>query len=280
MLDTHRLPSFIVIGAMKSGTTSIHAYLAAHPQVFMTEIKEPHFFDWEWERGLDWYRAMFEDAGPALARGEASATYTTSRRTALIAERMRDLIPDARFVYLLRNPVERIRSHYAFRVLYFDEQRPIEQAVHEDDRYLRASRYADHLEAFHTSYPRDRFLLLTSEELRHDRAATMRRAFTFIGVDPDAPIEAMETEHFRTREVRKPRPWARRALAIAHRTPIHFLPGAWNLRLYRAMWQPIRSSKSVLDADLEQWLWDQLAPQVERLRDLTDQPLTLWERPA
>lgn len=277
---TRRLPSFIVIGAMKSGTTSMHAYLAAHPQVFMSEIKEPHFFDWEWERGVDWYHALFDDAGSALALGEASATYTNASNTALIAERMRGVIPDARFVYLLRDPVERIRSHYAFRVLYFDERRPIDQALREDDRYLITSRYADHLEAFLKSYPRDRFLLLTSEELRHDRAAAMRRAFAFIGVDPDAPIEDLETEHFQTRKVRKPRPWARRALAIAHRTPIHFLPGSWNLRLYRSMWQPIRSSASVLDADLEGWLWDQLTPQVQRLRDLTDEPLTLWEPPG
>ncbi len=274
-----RLPTFLVIGAMKSGTTSLHAYLAAHPQVFMTEMKEPHFFDWEWERGVDWYRSLFDNAGSALARGEASATYTYDSNTALIVERMRGLIPDARFVYLLRDPVERIRSHYAYRVLYADERRPIALALREDDQYLVASRYADHLEAFLECFPRDRFLLLASEELRHDRAATMRRAFKFIGVDPDAPIGALGTEHFQTQSVRKPRPWARRTHAIARRTPIHFLPGSWNQRLFRATWQPIRPSASVLPADLERWLWDQLTPHVQRLRALPDEPLPLWERP-
>jgi hypothetical protein len=271
------LPTFIVIGAMKSGSTSLRNYLAAHPQVFMTEPKEPHFFDREWDRGIEWYRSLFADAGSAIARGEASVTYTYEYDTPRIAERIHSQLPDAHLVYLMRHPVERIRSHYAFQVLHRGETRPIAIALQEDDFFLQASRYAFHLEAFLEHFSRDRILLLTSDQLRHERVATLKSVFRFIGVDPEVPIENLGTEYFQTRKVRSPRPWARRAHRIARRTPIHFLPSTVNRRLYRAARRGFRPSRTKIPADVECWLWEVLTPQMTRLGELAGPDMTIWE---
>src|ERR671915_544163 len=97
------LPNLIVIGAMKSGTTSLHNYLSLHPEIFMTEVKEPSFFTLEgnWWRGREWYEAQFPVA--AKIRGESSPDYTKHPRHAGAPERMHAMIPDAKLVYLLRD---------------------------------------------------------------------------------------------------------------------------------------------------------------------------------
>ena len=137
-----RLPNFIVIGAMKSGTTSLFHYLQAHPQVFMSPLKEVEFFVEEknWRRGMDWYRAQFAGASPgALAIGEASTAYTKYPEYPGVPERIASSLPDARLIYILRDPIERIRSHYQHRVLSGAEREPLERAVLNDERYMNLS---------------------------------------------------------------------------------------------------------------------------------------------
>ena len=114
-----RLPSFLVIGAMKAGTTSLYHYLHAHPQVFMPSIKELDFFvaGGNWGRGLHWYQKQFAGAGPgAVAVGEASTMYTKYPSVDGVPERIAAHLPEVRLVYVVRDPIDRIRSHYRHRV--------------------------------------------------------------------------------------------------------------------------------------------------------------------
>src|SRR3954447_530769 len=101
------LPNFVIIGTMKGGTTSLYHYLRHHPQVFMTETKELHYFvaDKNLSRGLDWYERNFAGAGDAVAVGEASPDYTKYPIHADVPKRMADVMPWARLVYVIRNPV-------------------------------------------------------------------------------------------------------------------------------------------------------------------------------
>jgi hypothetical protein len=111
-----RLPNFLIVGAMKSGTTSLARYLGAHPQAYVAPEKEINFFErgYVWNRGVDWYASRFEGAGDALAVGEASPSYMYWP-TAI--ERMASVVPDARLIALLRDPVERAYSHYLLFIL-------------------------------------------------------------------------------------------------------------------------------------------------------------------
>src|SRR5688572_24468381 len=108
------LPNFFIIGAMKAGTTSLWQYLRRHPEIFMSKLKEPGYFTEElrWDQGIEWYRSLFDDAGSARAVGEASTSYTKWPRFAGIPARMHALVPEARLIYLVRDPGDRIRSHY------------------------------------------------------------------------------------------------------------------------------------------------------------------------
>ena len=121
-----RLPDFVVIGAPKSGTTSLWSYLRAHPQIYMTPEKEPEFFNDEehWSRGVSWYERLFADAGDALVVGEASVRYAAYRpASASVPQRMAGVIPDAKLVYVVRHPVHRMVSTWWHNRAYLREAR-------------------------------------------------------------------------------------------------------------------------------------------------------------
>jgi hypothetical protein len=200
------LPTFLVIGAMKAGTTSLWAYLRAHPEVFMPAEKELDFFVAEkaWGRGLDWYRGLFAPGAAARARGEASTNYTKHPLFAGVAERIARVLPDARLVYLVRHPIERIRSHYAHAVAAGWERRPLGRALREEPQYLDVSRYAHQLTEYLRYFDRSQLLVVGAEQLRDDRAATLRRVLAFIGVDPTVAPAGLEAEHHPTPRVRRP----------------------------------------------------------------------------
>jgi hypothetical protein len=178
------LPTFFVIGAMKSGTTSLARYLGGHPDVFMSATKEINYFAREdmWSRGLDWYTAHFAAAGDAVAIGEASVSYSQFPQHADAAARIADVVPDARFVYVVREPVERMRSHYQHWISAGWETRPMGEALLLDARYTYPSRYGLQLSRYLAHFPPERILVVTSEDLRSERAATVGRVLDFLGV--------------------------------------------------------------------------------------------------
>src|SRR5919106_4193832 len=98
------LPTFVIIGAQKCGTTALHSYLSRHPEVSMSRPKELDFFveGANWEKGVDWYRSRFD--GAAKARGESSPNYTAHPMLAGVPERMAELVPDAKLIFMVRDP--------------------------------------------------------------------------------------------------------------------------------------------------------------------------------
>ena len=196
-----RLPNFVVIGAMKAGTTSLYHYLRPHPQVFMPKIKELDFFaeGMNWARGLDWYRHQFAAAPrEAVASGEASTVYTKFPRYDGVAERMASVVPDVRLIYVVRHPIDRIRSHYEHRVASGAETAPMEIAVFDNPIYIDYSRYALQVEQYLQCFPREQLLIVSSEELRQHRASTMRRVYGFLAVDPDYVPPTLNREFYKT----------------------------------------------------------------------------------
>ncbi len=199
-LRAARLPDFLVIGAMKAGTTSLYHYMAAHPDVFMASVKELDFFveSANWGRGLDWYGKQFGGAGDAIAVGEASTAYSKHPVVPGVPQRIATCIPGCRMIYVLRDPIDRIRSHYQHRVAIGAERAPLAEAVLGDPVYLACSRYSWQIERYLEHFPGDQLLLITSERLRSDRTATMQRVFRFIGVDPHILPTTMDQEYYRT----------------------------------------------------------------------------------
>jgi hypothetical protein len=181
------LPTFLVIGAMKAGTTSLYHYLRDHPQVFMPETKEVNFFNplRNWRRGVGWYEEQFADAPPEVtALGEASTSYTKYPWVEGVPERIASVLGDVLLIYVVRHPIERMRSQYLHQVATGQEWRPIEEAFTKEPMYLHISRYAFQLDRYASTVPAERILVVDARALRTDREATVRRIYGFIGVDP------------------------------------------------------------------------------------------------
>jgi len=214
----HALPNLIVIGAKKAGTTSLYHYLAAHPDISMSQEKELDFFVAErnWSRGLGWYRRQFSDAAPV--RGEASPYYTALPHHRGVPERMARVIPDARLVYLVRDPIERLVSHYHMAVATGRESRPLAAALADpaESWYVAQGLYWMQLGPYLRHFPPERVLVVDQHELGRDRLGALRRVFGFLGVDRNFASPAFDERHFPAMRSRRRRPVAKAILALEH----------------------------------------------------------------
>jgi hypothetical protein len=195
-MDTIK-PNLFIIGAMKCGTSSLHAYLAEHPAIFMSEPKEPSYFlDREqllrwypsmeekgYWRGEDRYLGLFAGAGGRPIVGESSTSYTKLPQISGVVERLAGFNAEARFIYIMRDPVERTISHYWHMVRNHDERRDMLTAIREESHFRDVSYYAMQLRPYVDAWGRDRVLTLTTEELSADPAQLVGRVFRWLGVD-------------------------------------------------------------------------------------------------
>jgi hypothetical protein len=199
---------------------------------------------------LDWYRRQFSAADADIrAVGEASTSYTKYPRYQGAAERIGRHLPDARLIYVVRDPFERIRSHYQHNVAIGQEERPIDEAVNLNPVYVDYSRYAMQFERYLQHFDRSRMLLLTSEDLRFKRDETIRNVLAFIGVDEDLTIDNLDEEFYRTQD----RPAYGRLLGSTRRMLKERFPGAvglWRGRflppwLKRRLGRPVKSESGL-----------------------------------
>lgn len=273
------LPSFLVIGAMKGGTDSIYRYLRAHPQVFMASTKELHFFVEEinWSRGRAWYEQQFSAAGSPVAVGEASTSYSKYPFHRGVPERIAGLLPEARLIYLVRHPIDRIRSQYLHHVLMGDEKRSIEEAIIEDSNYVHFSMYAMQIEQYLQYFPRERFLVVVSEELRSTRARTMRRVHDFLGIDIEWTGPALQMEHHRTEEQRVLRAGFRAAQRIpGYKSLAEHIPDRVRRATQQLRTRGTNSSKAILSQSLVEHLEGVLRDDVGRLRTYISDGFDGW----
>jgi hypothetical protein len=178
-------PNLFLIGAMKSGTTSLHMYLASHPQIFMSTPKEPAYFAREdvWRKGEEWYLSLFASAHDALVIGESSTSYTKAPRFAHVPERISQFNPAARLIYIMRDPVERTISQYWFAVRFYGERRDMLTAIRQDPRYTDVGNYAMQLAPYLKLFGHDNIATLTFEELATAPLQTMQKLFIWLGVE-------------------------------------------------------------------------------------------------
>jgi hypothetical protein len=163
-----RHPDFVIIGTMKSGTTTLHRWLDAHPCVAMPANKEPNYFinDRAWHRGPASYTHVFSVIPAQKRTGEASVAYTDPVFAERAADRLESMLPAARLVCLLREPESRLRSHYRHEVLRGREVQSFQVAVsRSDNAYVRRSSYRRALDPWLRGRTAERLLVVTSEEL-------------------------------------------------------------------------------------------------------------------
>lgn len=184
------LPNLIIIGAMKCGTSALHQYLDQHPEISMAKEKELDFFieGRNWEKGLAWYEARFPE--PTRIRGESSPDYTHYPAIPRVAEKMHAVVPNAKLIYMVRDPVERMLSQYMHNRWTGIETRPFAEAIQgrdvggmEETRYVRRSKYFMQLEQYLRFYPRADIMVIQQADLLQRRLETLQRVFRFLDVD-------------------------------------------------------------------------------------------------
>lgn len=184
-----RLPTWIMIGAMKSATSSMHNYLAEHPQIATSTPKELDFFIEPKfsDKGLDWYRRQFADPADAVVAGESSVNYTKSHLFPGVPERMHRHVPDAKLIYVLRDPFVRLESEWIHSVGAGKWRGDFASAVQDPHTSLivQTSRYWSQLSAFLDYYDAEQIKIMSYDKIASDPHAAVSDFLEFIGLDPE-----------------------------------------------------------------------------------------------
>jgi Sulfotransferase domain len=210
------LPTYVIAGTVRSGTTSLHRLLRGHPGVFAAGEKELHFFDRHFDRGVEWYADLFADARPGQVVGEATPNYLYHPHA---VERMASVIPAAKVVVLLRDPVDRAYSQYWMQRTSRHETLDFPDALaaepdrlasgDESDRayfsYVDRGRYLDQLRRLREHFPEEQTLVLLYEDMRDHADDTYRAACAFIGADADHPATGLDERANQHRSFRSDR---------------------------------------------------------------------------
>lgn len=200
------MPDYCIIGAQKSGTTSLYSYLALHPQVKPSHVKEIHYYNDHYVKGRKWYRAHFpigpiDRSGRDFITGEASTMYLHDVDT---PARMLADVPDIKLMLVLRNPVDRAISHYHHRIRSGRETRSVDEAFEtaliragESDfesgtetDYLAYGAYAKYIEHWLSIFPENQFLVMQAEAFFEDAAPQFEKVSRFLDIDFIPPEES------------------------------------------------------------------------------------------
>src|SRR5438552_5695539 len=251
------MPDFIIIGCMRGGTTSLYSYLTEHPNIGTAYMKEVHFFDVYFSKGLPWYRAQFPSSiqkyyaervqRQSFITGEASPYYLFHPHA---PKRIAKILPQVKLVVLLRNPIDRAYSHYYHglargheKLSTFEEAIDCEQErigketeellrnehyvsyKHRHFSYLSRGIYVDQLKVWMDLFPRDQFLILNSEDFYAEPAAGLKQVLEFVKV-PTMGLKERKEEYKQLNTTKPPK----MDVATRKRLLAYFEPH--NARLY------------------------------------------------
>lgn len=302
-----RVPSFLLLGAAKCGTTSLAHYLGQHPDVFLSEPKEPVFFEAEYEKGLEHYwQKYFSGWQREGAVGEARSW---NLYLPFVASRIREALPDARLIALLRDPVERAYSHWWHRYSRGQESLGFARAIAEDRARLERGEgfageegarrwreglyggthstryrvlldlgfYAEQIERYRSLFPESQIKVVFYEDLSADLPGVMRDLFAFIGVDPEVRVSDAAPQNVHRDRVRSPTVrrllFASRSLGLRRLVPRRLRSGL-QAALERSEARP------PLDHAFRRELVAYFEPHNQRLERLTGRDLPGWHDPA
>ena len=295
------LPNFLIIGAPRCGTTSLYEYLQQHPDVFMSEVKEPHFFAFEEDsaperlpepddyiRNFAEYCALFEPGKAKKAIGEASSMYLESHEAPARIHRM---IPDARLVALLRNPADRAYSHYTIhREIFIDPAPTFREALEQEPqrirdgwrsnwRYREHGFYAKHLTNFYKHFDPSQVRVYLFEDLTKRPQETLADLCSFLGIDPSFSFDT-STAHNPSAAPRNPelhkfllKPSPVRGIVKA------LVPEKLRVATRDALRQMNREKPAALDEATRQEMLDGYREDIAQLEQLLRRDLSHWFQP-
>lgn len=300
------LPNFIIFGVARCGSTALHEYIQQHPDVFMSDPKEPHFFSFEGERlsftgpgddlminkvaitEFDKYQRLFDGAGNAKAVGEASIEYGYYPKAVAGIQKY---VPDARLVCMIRNPADRAFSAFSFmRSRLFEPFDRFEDALADEDRrvaagwhhiwhYRRMSYFYPQLKRYFDAFPHAQIKVYLYENFSREPLAVVRDAFEFLGIDPSfTPSRTPQTV----------------VGGIPKNLLLHrVLMGVWSLKavlrplipeaVRRPLWRRLHTGnlrRDTMDPRTREQLLSEFRSDIHRTQELIGQDLSAWLPPT
>jgi hypothetical protein len=264
------LPNFLGIGVQRAATTWLHQCLAEHPDVFVPDAKELHFFSSDYERGLAWYEGCFAGSSGRTAVGEITPTYMHEAPI----ERIAQLLPAARLFVVLREPVSRAISAYQLLHEKYAGM-SFTQACESSDYFVHHSLYYQPLSEVFRHYPRDRVKVLLYDEVIADPHHVLAELFTYLGVDPTFVPPSTHRVYNRIS-----RPWieallkhrvARWMATGLKRTPlVHLVRGSHTLKKNDS------AAKNGNERAFQQGLKARFRDDILKVQDLIGRDLSAW----
>jgi hypothetical protein len=187
-------PNFFIIGAARSGSTSLYLYLEQHPDIYFPEVKELNFFSNPkyWAKGLDWYESRFKPRDKNISRiGEASTSYTRAPFSQAVPEKIFSYAPDSKLIYIVRNPIDRFISHYLHRVQVGQETREIANIITnlENEAFAWQGCYHYQIEKFQHFFNRDQICIVSMDDLKQSPEALVTKIFQFLDIKDDIKVQ-------------------------------------------------------------------------------------------
>lgn len=266
------LPKFLIIGTMKGGTTSLYHYLSSHTDVEPSSIKETNFFTTkeDFSKGFTWYESLYKKNKYAF---EASPNYTKRHIFPGVPERIFSVLPDVKLIYILRDPIDRIVSHYIHNYAHGRELHKFSDAIKESNsNYIQTSKYYFQLQAYLEYFSEKQLFITESAKLRKDPLNTLYDIFNFLGI----PYDTFNSTGVFEKKFHESASKNRRSLfeqELSKRTKNRFLLAAIQ-KITKPFRQPIK--KPVLSFAEKESLQNELAPDVEKLRQFTGMKFSEW----
>ena len=304
MPSAGRRPTFLVIGAYKAGTTSIHHYLKQHPQVFMSRIKEIRFLAYaghqqvplsavqkaalQWPvRSLADYEALFDQAANHQARGDVSPCYLAYAKQSIVG--IKTYVPQAKLIVVLRHPADRAYSSYTYIVnLGREAELDFRRAVHREldnggprtdgrqHHYLAENLYFDFLRQYFQQFPREQIQVHLYDDLIRDGSGLMKNIFRFIGVDDTfTPNTSKQLNTAAWSRVPFTPPVTRKVEHMALRL-IQRLPDPLGERLAKGFMRLIWTRPPPLDPAIRHQLTQIFREDILKVQDLIGRDLSSW----
>ena len=178
-----RWPDFFIIGAAKSGTSSLFGYLNRHPEIYIPSIKEPEYFSRQsiYARGEKWYKNLFTEAKNSQLCGDASTTYSRWPHTLDSPKLIKKFLPDTKFIYIMRHPIDRMYSHYAHH-MRFGINMSFEEALKKDDIYFYCSLYMYQIDRYLRFFLKKNILFLLQSDLKTNPKKVFKDVTDFLEI--------------------------------------------------------------------------------------------------
>lgn len=286
------MPNLFVIGASKSGSSALHAYLRVHPDVCMSREKEPCFFidndelkaawpimarqacSYDWKAYLD----LWSGGEDSKIRGEGSVYYSQTPHRSGVPARIAAACPDAKIIYTVREPVSRAITHYWQRFKEFQEPLPLDRAIKENLIYRDTSDYALQMNAYLEHFDRSQIHVIVAEELRTNRREVLADTIAWLGLDP------YEYDENEIKDVhRSPKTSRKERLPFVSTIRNSSLWASTRKVLPKSVVDRLRKSGTVEfektdidDSSARAWLTESLSDSVEEFQNLTGRTINEW----